>query len=304
MLDEPEMAFQALSSSAKVWEDAMKRAFAADGLTTVLEADPIFGASKSEDLAKEARVRAKHALDMVLSTQPFAEMNEESIRNNSARALDFPDITSAATADELTTKMDDPDNREVMPLVAELGVDAAGNSTSLVDASEKLAIVIDALKKIDERAAAANAGGPVQPVASVIASIKNVNDFKEMTQLTDADIGRMVTPGAADHDANETTKIAERWQKARTILETARAFDMVKAGGVFPKAWEALVPKWTQANLGAGWGPKVHKADLPRLGSSQLVVWPVTSVQARSVSVRKAQRLPLTVPRRRHDRSV
>lgn len=292
--ENPEQAFKALSAPESEWKAALSSAFSADGIKDVAETQNIWGTDNVNDLVAEARARAKHVLDIELAAQPFAADTPDALLSVTGQAIDFADITSATDADSFTKRLEDPDLKELMPLVAELGVDSKGHSQSLADAGEKMGVIIDGLKKLED-ARVAMAGNPAllgRDYKDVIASLDLHKDFYEHTTIDDLDIARLLnlTKNTDQHTETEIMDLAKKWQRARTILEVARAYDLVKAGGAFPKAWEAIAPAWVKANRPPGWTPRVEKAHSSRRAHP-------ASPAARRMGVRKALRIPLVHPR-------
>lgn len=299
----PEQAFKALAGSKDDWNAALSSLFSADGIEDVATSQKIFGTDNVNDMVDAVRARAKHIVDLELAAQPFAKDENDAHFNVTGQAIDYPDITNAADGDALTARMNDPDIQEVMPLVAELGVDEKGNSQSLADAGMKMGVIINGLKQLEEARTqlAANPSLKSGKVGDIMRQ-KNIDEaeFMAASGLDAVDIGRMLDlQGSTGHAEVEIAETAKKWQKARTVLEVARVYDLVKAGEQFPKAWEAIAPAWVAANptkVTQPWKPRVEKA------ASSFRLAP-ESPEARRMGVRKSLGLPLVHPRSASRRS-
>jgi hypothetical protein len=294
----PEQAFKALSASKDDWNGALQSVFATDGINEVASTQNIFGATTVPELVDATRARAKHMLDIEMRGQPFATNTPDALLNTTGQAIDFDEITSAPDKNTFEARLETDEFKEFLPMVAELGVDEKGNSQSLTDAGEKMGVIIGGLKKLEDTRKSLASGPPAQRARSVndvMAGLGLDKDFEAASGLDKVEIARLLnldskSPDKA-HEEREIVAQAEKWQKARTILEVARAYDIVSGGGAFPKAWEAIVPKWVKASQpGVTHRQRVEKASSLQLADPRSPV-------ARQVVLRKALGLPLVRPK-------
>lgn len=235
--DHASKALSALSTTdSSTWKATLSNITDSAELDDKLKSGGLLGATTVDGLITEIRTRALGASDALMAGREFAPgANDVSVESShSASALDYPEITGVADPEKFEKLLADVKVAPLLPMAERLGSADDGTALPMSEVSGRMKKVLDGLNEIRAKSQSVLTSSN-QDKAYETFRDNSLKDFMAITGLSDDEVRKLMS------SSGEVDRYNKQVQMSRTLLEVGRVYDLVKAGGAFPKASEAMV---------------------------------------------------------------